>query len=200
MLRAALLLLTCGFCRRMRSINTSITYTLTSLTGLGVAFCLVVVIVGTPSCVPVPNAGILRSSQLMEEGPVGYSLLHCSLQGSALLDPPDVKPSSISADDDSTRERTCPTTRTVEEAKGRIFPSIIENWLMWSSGIGKVKQSQIFSLPGPREVIPFTRARYLASAQSTSLTSPAGYHSPQGCGVLLYALSNPSVIRGSGGG
>jgi len=62
-----------------------------------------------------------------------------------------------------------------------------------------VKQSQIFSLLGLREVIPFTPTRYLVSAQGTSLTSPAGYHSPQGCGVSLYALSNSSVIRGSGG-
>jgi len=69
-------------------------------------------------CMPVPNADILCSSQFMEEGPVGDRLPHCPLQGSALPDPPDVEPSSISTDDDSTRERTFPTTRTVVEAKG----------------------------------------------------------------------------------
>ena len=65
MLQAALLLLACGFCRRMRSTNASIAYTLTSLTGLGVAFYLVVVIAGTSSYAcpfQTPTSFALRSS------------------------------------------------------------------------------------------------------------------------------------------
>ena len=38
MLQAALLLLACGLCRYMWSVNASVAYTLTSLTGLGVVF------------------------------------------------------------------------------------------------------------------------------------------------------------------
>jgi len=49
MLQVALLLLACGLCRYMWSINTSVAYTLISLTGLGVAFYVVVVIAGMSS-------------------------------------------------------------------------------------------------------------------------------------------------------
>ena len=49
MLQVALLLLTCGLCRNMWSINSSVAYTLISLTSLGVAFYVVVVIVGMSS-------------------------------------------------------------------------------------------------------------------------------------------------------
>jgi len=49
MLQVALLLLACGLCRHMWSISTSITYTLVTLTGLGVVFYLAIVIAGTSS-------------------------------------------------------------------------------------------------------------------------------------------------------
>jgi len=49
MLQVALLLLACGLCRHMWSINTSIAYALITLTGLGVAFYLAIVIAGTSS-------------------------------------------------------------------------------------------------------------------------------------------------------
>ena len=49
MLQAALLLLACGLCRRMWSINASVTHTLISLTGLGVVFYVAIVIAGTSS-------------------------------------------------------------------------------------------------------------------------------------------------------
>ena len=49
MLQAALLLLACGLCRHMWTINTSVAYTLVSLTGLGVAFYVAIVIAGASS-------------------------------------------------------------------------------------------------------------------------------------------------------
>ena len=49
MLQAALLLLACGLCRYMWSINTSVAYTLIDLTGLGATFYIVIVIAGTSS-------------------------------------------------------------------------------------------------------------------------------------------------------
>jgi len=49
MLQVALLLLACGLYRHMWSINTSIAYALITLTGLGVAFYLAIVIAGTSS-------------------------------------------------------------------------------------------------------------------------------------------------------
>jgi len=49
MLQAALLLLACGLCRHMWSINSSVAFTLISLTSLGVAFYVVVVIAGASS-------------------------------------------------------------------------------------------------------------------------------------------------------
>ena len=49
MLQAALLLLACGLCRYMWSINTSVAYTLVVLTGLGVAFFIGIVIAGMSS-------------------------------------------------------------------------------------------------------------------------------------------------------
>ena len=49
MLQVALLLLACGLCRGMWSINASVTRTLINLTGLGVAFYIVIVIAGTSS-------------------------------------------------------------------------------------------------------------------------------------------------------
>jgi len=49
MLQVALLLLACGLCRYMWSINTSVAYTLISLTGLGVVFYLAIVVAGTSS-------------------------------------------------------------------------------------------------------------------------------------------------------
>jgi len=49
MLQVALLLLACGLCRHMWTINASVAYTLVSLTGLGVAFYLAIVIAGVSS-------------------------------------------------------------------------------------------------------------------------------------------------------
>ena len=49
MLQVALLLLACGLCRHMWTINTSVAFTLISLTSLGVVFYLVVVIAGMSS-------------------------------------------------------------------------------------------------------------------------------------------------------
>ena len=49
MLQVALLLFACGLCQYMWSINTSVTYVLISLTALGVAFYVAIVIVGTSS-------------------------------------------------------------------------------------------------------------------------------------------------------
>jgi len=49
MLQAALLLLACGLCRHMWSVNASVAFTLVSLTGLGVVFYVVIVTAGTSS-------------------------------------------------------------------------------------------------------------------------------------------------------
>ena len=49
MLQVALLLLACGFCRHMWTKNASVAYTLISLTGLGVAFYVAIVITGMSS-------------------------------------------------------------------------------------------------------------------------------------------------------
>ena len=49
MLQAALLLLACGLCRHMWTINASVAYTLMSLTGVGVGFYVAIVIAGMTS-------------------------------------------------------------------------------------------------------------------------------------------------------
>ena len=49
MLQAALLLLACGLCRHMWTINASVAYTLISLTGVGVGFYVAIVIAGMSS-------------------------------------------------------------------------------------------------------------------------------------------------------
>jgi len=49
MLQAALLLLACGLCRHMWTINASVAYTLVSLTSLGVGFYVAIVIAGMSS-------------------------------------------------------------------------------------------------------------------------------------------------------
>ena len=49
MLQVALLLLACGLCRHMWTINTSVAFTLISLTSLGVVFYVVIVIAGMSS-------------------------------------------------------------------------------------------------------------------------------------------------------
>ena len=49
MLQVALLLLACGLCRRMWSINTSVAYTLIGLTGFGATFFIAIVIAGMSS-------------------------------------------------------------------------------------------------------------------------------------------------------
>ena len=49
MLKVALLLLACGLCRNMWSVNTSVACTLIGLTGLGAAFFMGIVIAGTSS-------------------------------------------------------------------------------------------------------------------------------------------------------
>jgi hypothetical protein len=63
MLQAALLLLACGLCRHMWSINTPVASTLISLTGLGVAFFIGIVIAGMSSYAcpfQTPVSGALR--------------------------------------------------------------------------------------------------------------------------------------------
>jgi len=63
MLQVALLLLACGLCRHMWSIDTSVAFTLVSPTGLGVVFYIAIVIVGTPSYAcpfQTPASGALR--------------------------------------------------------------------------------------------------------------------------------------------
>jgi len=49
MLQVALLLLACGLCRHMWSINTSVAYTLITLTSIGAVFYITIVIAGTSS-------------------------------------------------------------------------------------------------------------------------------------------------------
>ena len=49
MLQVALLLLTCGLCRHMWSISTSVAYTLATLTGFGAVFYLAIVVAGMSS-------------------------------------------------------------------------------------------------------------------------------------------------------
>ena len=66
MLQVALLLLACGLCRYMWSINTSVAYTLICLTGLGVAFFIGIVIAGMSSYAcpfQTPMSTALRSTQ-----------------------------------------------------------------------------------------------------------------------------------------
>ena len=63
MLQAALLLLACGLCRHMWSINASVAYTLICLTGLGVTFFVGIVISGTSSYAcpfQIPASAALR--------------------------------------------------------------------------------------------------------------------------------------------
>jgi hypothetical protein len=63
MLQAALLLLACGLCRHMWSINTPVARTLISLTGLGVMFFIGIVIAGMSSYAcpfQTPVSGALR--------------------------------------------------------------------------------------------------------------------------------------------
>ena len=65
MLQIALLLLACGLCKHMTSINTSVANTLITLTGLGVLFYVGVVIAGASSydCpLQTPGSALLRSS------------------------------------------------------------------------------------------------------------------------------------------
>ena len=65
MLQVALLLLACGLCRHMWSINTSVAYTLVPLAGLGIVFYLGIVIAGTSSYAcpfQTPASIALRSS------------------------------------------------------------------------------------------------------------------------------------------
>ena len=71
MLQAALLLLACGLCRYMASINTSVAYTLVALTALGVLFYIVIVIAGTSSyeCPFQTPASSLLRGMWMEIGP-----------------------------------------------------------------------------------------------------------------------------------
>ena len=51
MLQVALLLLACGLCRHMWTINTSVPYILITLTGIGVVFYVAVVTAGMSSYV-----------------------------------------------------------------------------------------------------------------------------------------------------
>src|SRR5258708_6896440 len=49
MLQISLLLLACGLCRHMWSINTIVTYILITLTALGISFYLGIIVAGTSS-------------------------------------------------------------------------------------------------------------------------------------------------------
>ena len=63
MLQVALLLLACGLCRNMLSVNTSVASTLIGLTGLGAAFFIGIVIAGTSSYAcpfQTPASAVLR--------------------------------------------------------------------------------------------------------------------------------------------
>ena len=65
MLQASLLLLACGLCRNMWSVNASVAYTLIGLTGLGVAFFAAIVIAGASSYAcpfQTPASTALRST------------------------------------------------------------------------------------------------------------------------------------------
>jgi hypothetical protein len=64
MLQVALLLLACGLCKYIWSINVSVAYVLISLTGLGVVFYIAIVIAGTSSYAcpfQTPSSSALRS-------------------------------------------------------------------------------------------------------------------------------------------
>ena len=65
MLQIALLLLACGLCKHMTSVNPSVAYTLITLTGLGVLFYIGVVIAGASSYAcpfQTPGSALLRGS------------------------------------------------------------------------------------------------------------------------------------------
>ena len=71
MLQASLLLLTCGLCRYMWSINTSVAYTLIGLTGLGVIFFVAIVIAGMLSYAcpfQTPASTALHGPDIKAEG------------------------------------------------------------------------------------------------------------------------------------
>ena len=77
MLQIALLLLACGLCRYLITINTPVACTLIILTGLGVLFYLVVVIAGASShdC-PFQTPASIRLRRLWEEvGPIILSVI-----------------------------------------------------------------------------------------------------------------------------
>ena len=78
MLQAALLLLACGLCRYMWSVNTSVAYTLIALTGIGVAFFAAIVIAGMSSYTcpfQTPMSTALRRSWKRIRGGVKRALL-----------------------------------------------------------------------------------------------------------------------------
>ena len=79
MLQAALLLLACGLCRYMWSINASVAYTLIGLTGLGVAFFVAIVIAGTSSYAcpfQTPASTTLRGAPKRVRRGVRRALVH----------------------------------------------------------------------------------------------------------------------------
>jgi len=79
MLQAALLLLACGLCRHMWSINTSVACTLVSLTGLGVIFYIGIVIAGMSSYAcpfQTPASITLRSSLKKIRHKVASPIVH----------------------------------------------------------------------------------------------------------------------------
>jgi hypothetical protein len=89
MLQAALLLLACGLCRHMWSINASVAGTLISLTGFGVMFYVAIVIAGMSSYAcpfQTPVSTALRGP--WKKVLVRDCLVYQSPQTGALTDPP----------------------------------------------------------------------------------------------------------------
>jgi len=79
MLQVALLLLACGLCRHMWSINASIAYILITLTGLGVVFYVAVVFAGMSSyaCpLQTPASTALRGPWKKVRRAIAFSIVH----------------------------------------------------------------------------------------------------------------------------
>jgi len=80
MLQVALLLLVCGLCRYMWSINTSVAYTLTALTGFGALFYIAIVIAGTSSYAcpfQTPMSVALRGLRKLLQRRTTSFIAHC---------------------------------------------------------------------------------------------------------------------------
>lgn len=87
MLQVALLLLACGLCRHMWSINASVAYILIVLTALGILFYTIIVVLGTSSyeCPFQTPASIALRSSWREVGPHVIVALHPIATAGAFL-------------------------------------------------------------------------------------------------------------------